>query len=123
MLLFFFMVVTVIKKDDDKKEVDIPNVSYAEQLKKHNNYLLISAAINENGTMSYFNGKQAYSSFDKFKESLINQSQSNNSEGIIKAKMKIDTSRTMGIVNKIKRALQDNEIFKMEYMIRKDIKT
>ena len=123
MLLFFFMVVTVMKKDDDKKEVNIPVVSYAEQLKKHENYLFISAVINEDGTMSYFNGKKVYSKFDKFKESLNNQSQSNNSEGILKAKIKIDKAITMRTVNKIKRALQDKEIFNVEYMIRKDLKT
>jgi|GEM_PF-1269629 len=120
MLLFFFMVVTVMKKDDDKAKVNIPKVSYAQQLKKHDNYLFISATINEAGQVQYFNGKNIYNSFEKFRTSLNNQSQKENSIGVLKAKIKIDRSITMKTVNRIKRALQDKEIYNVEYIITKD---
>lgn len=119
MLLFFFMVVTVMKKQDDKTIVDIPTVSFADQLKKHDNYLYISAIVDIEGQINYFNGKKKFSDFNKFEKSLINHSQSIGKSEVLKAKIKIDKSITMKTVNKIKRALQNKEIYYVEYMISK----
>jgi len=121
MLLFFFMVVTVMKKDNESLIVNIPSVPYAEQLKKHENFLFISANINELGQVSYHIDKQVFTDFDKFASVLFKKSQITNHENLLKAKIKIDKNITMQTVNKIKRALQDTKIYNVEYIINKSL--
>ncbi|MBT8231093.1 MAG: biopolymer transporter ExbD [Saprospiraceae bacterium] len=119
MLLFFFMVVTVIRKENENIKIILPSVSHAEQIEQDDNYVFLSIDKKDDDKIVYHMNNQKFNELLHLKSALaLFKKKSNNTQSII-AKIKIEKSLALAIVNQVKRLLQELEIYRLEYLVKR----
>ena len=119
MLLFFFMVVTVMKDDSDALEIKIPKIEYAEDLKKHKAFLELALMKSNSGDNLYILENKKYIHVEDFTSAITNYVHSHEFKNELKAKVVCDRNIKMKEINEIKRCLQKNLIYKVDYITKK----
>lgn len=118
MLLFFFMVVTVIKKSPANDDLSLPTVKNSVELKADKTKLILHLFTQENDQLLIKIGdspiKMKYDD-QKVKHAIKNKIALDESQ-IEKVLLLIDSEIPMRKVNKLKRLLQDLELYKVEYL-------
>lgn len=120
MLLFFFMVVTVLKTQENNIKYTLPNTSYNSKLEKNQdtNYIYLGHdPSDENQYLLQVNDDLV--SFDNLLVSC--KSLQNVTKASTKTYIKIDQDMPMSIVNELKEALQQARIYKVTYIVDKEM--